>query len=78
MVPPAVLALSTISSTPSRLSAEMQISTSLVVFASAIFLGVNWRNLSCVSSIAWMVSEKTMQEAVSSQNCSFFWAPTAS
>jgi hypothetical protein len=64
-------------STASRLSAERQISTSLEVLASAIFFGVNWRNLSWVSSMAWMVSENTMQEAVSSQNCSFFSAPTA-
>ena len=42
----------------SRLSAEMQISTSLVACASAIFFGVNWANLSWVSSITWMVSEK--------------------
>ena len=30
---------------------ERQIKTSLEVLASAIFLGVNWRNLSCVSSM---------------------------
>ena len=66
------------SSTSSRLSAEMQISTSLVSCASAIGLGVNCRNLSWVSSITWMVSEKTMQAAVSSLNCSFFAAPIAS
>ena len=65
-------------STSSRLSAEMQISTSLVVRASAIAFGVNCRNLSWVSSITWMVSEKTMPEAVASENCSFLTAPMLS
>ena len=65
------------SSTSSRLSAERQIRTSLEVLASAIFFGVNCLNLSWVSSIAWMVSENTMQDAVSSQNCGFLAAPIA-
>jgi hypothetical protein len=54
-------------STASRLSAEMQISTSLVSLASAILFGVNWRNLSCVSSIAWDRIREDMHEAVLSQ-----------
>ena len=62
-------------STSSRLSADRQISTSLVARASAIALGVNWRNLSWVSSMTWMVSETTMQAPVSSLNCGFFVAP---
>ena len=75
--PPAPFALPTISSTASRLSAEMQIRTSLEVCASAILFGVNWRNLSWVSSMVWMVSENTMQDAVWSENCSFCVAPIA-
>ena len=36
--------------------------------ASAIFFEVNWRYLSCVISMTWMVLENTMQDAVSSEN----------
>jgi hypothetical protein len=57
-------ACSVISSTAARLSQEMQISTSLVSCASAIRLGVNCRNLSWVSSMTWIVSDRTMQAAV--------------
>ena len=77
-MPPAAPALPTVASTSSRLSAETQMSTSLACFASAIGLGVNWRNLSWVSSMAWIVSENTMHEAVLSQNRSSLRAPTAS
>src|SRR5262249_44682607 len=76
--PPAALALLTTSSTSARLSAEMQSSTWLEVLASTIFLEVKCRYLSCVISIAWMVSENTMQDAVSSENCGFLTAPIAS
>src|ERR1700712_5924384 len=77
ITPPALPALPTTSSTSARLSAEMQSRTWLVVFASAIALVVNCRYLSCVISIAWIVSEKTMHDAVSSQNGSRFTAPIA-
>lgn len=76
--PPAAAALPTISSTSLRLSADRQSNTWFEVLASAIGFGVNWRNLSWVSSMAKMVSEKTMQLAVSSLNCGFLTAPTAS
>src|SRR5262249_30357349 len=76
--PPATSALPTTSSTSARLSAVMQSSSWLDVLASTIFFDVNCRYLSCVISIAWMVSENTMQEAVSSENCSFLTAPIAS
>jgi hypothetical protein len=56
---------------------EMQINTSLDVLASEIFFGVNCRNLSWVSSMTWMVSESTMQDAVLSENRSFLVAPIA-
>ncbi len=56
----------------------MQISTSLLVFASAIALGVNWRNLSAGQQHRVDGLGKTMQDAVPSQNCSFLVAPTAS
>ncbi len=41
-------------------------------------LGVNWLNFSWLRIIAWIVSEKTMQDAVSSENIGFFVAPIAS
>ena len=65
-------------STASRLSAERQSSTSVVVRVSAICLTVNCRNLSCVSSITLMASENSIMAAVSSQKRSSFLAPTAS
>src|SRR6185437_8551578 len=67
--PPAAVALPTRSSTSARLSAVTQSSTWLDVLASTIFFEVNCRYLSWVISIAWMVSENTMQDAVSSENC---------
>jgi hypothetical protein len=70
-----LVALPTRASTASRLSADRHSITSQEPFASTIFFEVNWRNFSCVSSIAKIVSENTMQDAVSSQNISFFFAP---
>src|ERR1700743_3128309 len=77
ITPPAPPAVSTMSSTSARLSAVTQSSNWLDVLASTIFFDVKWRYLSCVISIAWMVSENTMQEAVSSENCAFLTAPIA-
>src|SRR4051794_14138666 len=77
ITPPALPARLTTSSTSARLSADMQIKTWLVVLASAICLVVNCRYFSWVNSITWMVSENTMQDAVSSQNCALLTAPIA-
>ena len=52
IVTPAAFALLTMPSTSSRLSAESAIITSLLVFASTIFLVVNCLYFSCVRSIA--------------------------
>ena len=54
--------------TSSRLSAEIHNSTCASACASTIRLLVNWRHLSCVRSIAEIVSENTMHAAVSSLN----------
>ena len=52
--------------------------TSLAWRASEIGLLVNDAHLGCVSSITKMLSDNTMQAAVSSENCGLFTAPTAS
>jgi hypothetical protein len=49
----------------------------IVRFGSAISLLVKYRYLSWVISMAWMVSENTMQDAVWPLNCSFLTAPIA-
>ena len=61
-----------------RLSSEIASNTALVLWVSAICFDVNCLYLSWVSSITWMVSDNTMQAAVSSVNCGLFLAPTAS
>jgi lactoylglutathione lyase len=77
-LPPAEPARPTTASTSSRLSAERAIRNWLVLCASAIGRAVKLRYLSCVSSMTKIVSENTMQAAVSSENCGFLVPPTAS
>jgi hypothetical protein len=76
-LPPASMALSTISSTLALLSNVRQVRTSVVLCASANGFFANSLNLSRVSSMALMSSEKTMQAAVLSVNFKSFLKPTA-
>ena len=78
LVPPVASAASVIASTASRLSQEMQSKTSLVRCASATSLGVNILNLSWVSSMTLIRSERTMHAPLSSLNCGFRVRPIAS
>ena len=71
-VPPCPAAVSTIASTASRRSREMQSKTCAVVLASAIVRAVNRAHLACVRSMTMMVSDRTMQAAVSSLNLGLF------